>query len=85
MAAIYGDSHLAKYNIHRVKRLQKKPANKPTNNPTNTIFQNLKLLKVKDTIKLQQLKLIYRYTDKSIPEELRPCSPSVEIIPQTEY
>ena len=42
----------------------------PFGAPTNQIFQDLKLLKVKDVIKLQQLKLVYDFHEESLPDEL---------------
>lgn len=42
----------------------------PFGAPTNIIFQDLELLKVKDIIKLQQLKLVHGFYEESLPEDL---------------
>ena len=63
-------------NINRIERLQKKCLRimsfSPFNSHTNQIFQDLKLLKVRDVIKYHQLKLVRDFYEKSLPNELLP-------------
>ena len=61
-------------NIDKVEVLQKKCIRiisfAPHNSHTNQLFQALKLLKVRDVIKINQLKLIYDFYDNSLPTDL---------------
>ena len=38
--------------------------------PSNELFIDLKILKINDMIKVQQLKLVYAYWNKLLPEDL---------------
>ena len=42
----------------------------PFNSHTNPLFQALKLLKVRDVIKINQIKLVYDFYDNSLPTDL---------------
>ena len=61
-------------NIDRIERLQKKCLRimtfSPFNSHTNKLFQDLKLLKVRDVIKYHQLKLVWDFLDNKLPMEL---------------
>ena len=41
------------------------------NSRTNSLFSDLKLLKVQDIVKSQQLKLVYEFFDKVLPDDLQ--------------
>ena len=41
------------------------------NSPTNSLFTDLKRLKVQDIAKSQQLKLVYEFFDKVLPDDLQ--------------
>ena len=52
------------------------------NRPTNQLFIDLKLLKDRDVIKSQRLKLVYEYYDKSLSIDLQNLFPlSSEVHP----
>ena len=61
-------------NIDKVEVLQKKcvriMAFAPFNSHTNPLFQALKLLKVRDVVKINQIKLVYDFYDNSLPTDL---------------
>ena len=61
-------------NIDKVEVLQKKcvriMAFAPFNSHTNPLFQALKLLKVRDVIRINQIKLVYDFYDNSLPTDL---------------
>ena len=61
-------------NLDKIAKLQKKCVRIMTfsdyDSHTNPIFIDLKILKVKDVIKLQQLKLAYEYCNNLIPYDL---------------
>ena len=63
--------------LNKIEVLQKKCLRIITfsdfNNHTNPLFINLKLLKVKDLIKLHQLKLVFEFYEKVIPTDLQSC------------
>ena len=62
-------------NIKKIEVLQKKCLRIMTvsdfNSHTNSLFYNLKLLKVRDIIKFQQLKLVYEFCNNLVPLELQ--------------
>ena len=61
-------------NIARIERLQKKCVRimtfAPFNAHTNPIFQELEVLKVRDVIKTQQLKLVFEFQQNCLPDDL---------------
>ena len=62
-------------NLYKIEVLQKKCLRIITfsdfNSHTNPLFMNLKLLKVKDLIKLHQLKLVFEFYEQVIPTDLQ--------------
>ena len=62
-------------NLDKIEKLQKKCVRIITfsdfNSHTNPLFIDLKILKVRDVIKVQQLKLAYEYCNNLIPSDLR--------------
>ena len=62
-------------NLNKIEVLQKKYLRIITfsdfNSHTNPLFMNLKLLKVKDLIKLHQLKLVFEFYEQVIPTDLQ--------------
>ena len=63
-------------NIQRVERLQKKCLRimtfAPFGAPTNQIFQDLKLIKSRDIITIEHLKLVRGFHEQSLPDDLMP-------------
>ena len=61
-------------NISRIERLQKKCVRimtfAPFNSHTNPIFQELEMLKVRDVIKIHQMKLIFDFHRDCLPDDL---------------
>ena len=61
-------------NIQRIERLQKKCLRimtfAPFGAPTHQIFQNLELIKVRDIIRIEHLKLVRGFQDESLPDDL---------------
>ena len=62
-------------NLNKIEVLQKKCLRIITfsdfNSHTNPLFMNLKLIKVKDLIKLHQLKLVFEFYEQVIPTDLQ--------------
>ena len=62
-------------NLNKIEVLQKKCIRIMTfsdfNSHTNPLFIDLKLLKVRDIIKTQQLKLVYNFYNNSLPTDLK--------------
>ena len=60
--------------ISRIERLQKKCVRimtfAPFNSHTNPIFQELELLIVQDVIKIHQMKLVFDFHRRSLPDDL---------------
>ena len=73
MGVIYGVLQ-REDNIHKIEIIQKKYVRIITfsdfNSHTNPLFIQLKILKLRDVIKLQQLKLVYEFTSKIVPTDL---------------
>ena len=74
---IYGSNvwgFTSEENINAIQVLQNKCIRimtfAPYNSNVDRSFLDLKLLKVKDVIKLQQLKVVYDFQDKSLPDDL---------------
>ena len=61
-------------NIHKIETIQRKCVRiltfAPYNSHTNQAFIDLGLLKVKEVIKLQQLKLVYDFHNNQLPDDL---------------
>ena len=61
-------------NIYKIEVLQKKCIRIMTfsdfNAHTHDIFKDLKIIKVKDVIKMQQLKIVYDFLNNSLPSDL---------------
>ena len=61
-------------NIYKIEVLQKKCIRiltfSPFNSHTNELFRDLKILKVRDVIKLYQLKLVYDFLNNRLPSDL---------------
>ena len=71
-------------NIDKIEKLQKKCVRiltfSPHNSHTNQLFIDLKLIKVKDLIKFNQLKLVYDFYEKNLPIDLMTLfQPSTEV------
>ena len=61
-------------NIEKIEILQKKCVRiltfSPFNSHTSDIFKEMKILKVKDIIKMHQLKLVFDFTKNALPNDL---------------
>ena len=63
-------------NIDKIEILQKKCIRiltfSPFNSHTSDLFKDLKILKVKDIIKMHQLKVVFDFTKNALPSDLMP-------------